>query len=84
MFIFIVLNNNIPYLNNTAVYKVFLLSSPLVLTEVFEVGLTLLLLLEGPLTLAVLCLECFPPEFPIWLTLSTSSDVIFTLMSSSH
>ena len=53
MFIFIVLNTNTPYyLNSTTVYKVFPLSSPLVLAEVFAVGLTLLLLLEGLLTLA--------------------------------
>lgn len=53
MFIFIVLNNNILYcLSSATIYKVFPLSSPLVLAEVFEVGLMLLLLLESLLTLA--------------------------------
>lgn len=47
MFIFSVLNKNAPHLNNTMVYEVFPLLSPLVLTEVFEVGLTLLFLLQG-------------------------------------
>lgn len=62
MFIFIVLNNYTPYLNNTTVYKVFPLSSQLVLAELFEVGLTPLLLLEGLYTLAGLSAwNAFPP-----------------------
>lgn len=52
MFIFIVLNTNTPYLNNSAVYEVFPLPSALVLMGVFEGGLTLSLLGQGLLTLA--------------------------------